>query len=97
MNQQDLERALKKQRLILRSAELRAALAEDGEPLLPLFAAGDYVAEGVAWLKARPRWLVAGLVAFVVARPSRLLRWGRRGFFLWRAVRRLRQFAVGSR
>lgn len=97
MNQQDLERALKKQRLILRSAELRAALAVDAEPLQPLFAAGDRVAEGVAWIKARPQILVAAVVAVAVARPSRLLRWTRRGVFLWQAVRRLREFTARNR
>jgi hypothetical protein len=97
MNQQDLERALKKQRLTLKSAELRAALAVDAEPLQPLFAFGDRVAEGVAWLKARPQLLVAALVAFAVARPSRLVRWTRRGVFLWQAVRRLREFTARGR
>lgn len=84
--------ALKKQRLQFRSAALRQALAEDLVPLAPVFMTMDRVSEGIAFLKARPQWLVGAVVALAVARPGRLWRWFRRGIGLWQVWRRARPF-----
>lgn len=80
-----IELALRKQRLVLRSDALREALASDAAPLQPLFTTSDKVVDGIHWLKARPG-VVAGIaVAAAILRPGAVFRWGRRGFFAWKA------------
>lgn len=81
----DIELALRKQRLVMRSDTLREAIAADTAPLLPLFTASDKVVDGFHWLKARPG-VVAGIaVVAAVLRPKTIFRWGRRGLFAWKA------------
>lgn len=84
----EVELALKKQRLQIRSAALRAELAGHGAALTPWFAAGDKVCEGARWLKRHPGIAVAGTVALLVARPRFAFRWARRGVVAWQAWRR---------
>lgn len=90
MNQRRLELALRKQRLQLRSAQLRADFAADAAAFEPLFAAGDKVRDAALWLKGHPEVPVGAGVALLVARPRRLLRWARRGLLAWQAARRVR-------
>ena len=90
MNARRLELALRKQRLQLRSAQLRADFAADAAAFEPLFVAGDRVRDAAHWLKRHPELPVAAGVALLVARPRRLLGWARRGLFAWQAARRLR-------
>lgn len=81
--------------LRLRSAELRAAIAEDVQALKPALAIGERGLQAWAWLQAVPRPLrllpLAG-VALLLRRPARLLRWSGRllGALRWaRLVRGL--------
>lgn len=90
MNARWLELALRKQRLQLRSAQLRAEVAADAAALEPLFVAGDRIRDGVRWLGRHPEVPVGAGVALLVARPRRLLGWARRGLFAWQAARRVR-------
>lgn len=84
MNQQ-VELALRKQRLQLRSAALRDELAGHAAAFAPLFAAGDKVCAGARWLRRNPAATVAVGVALVVARPRAVFRWLRRGVVVWQA------------
>lgn len=84
-----MELALKKQRLVFKSAALRQALAEDSRPLETVFSAADKVGDGLRWLRARPQLAVAATIALVVLRPRALLRWSRRGYFAWTALRKV--------
>jgi len=90
MNARRLELALHKQRLQLRSAQLRTDFAADAVAFEPLFAAGDRVRSGVRWLRGHPEVAVGAGVALLVARPRALARWARRSLFAWQAVRRVR-------
>lgn len=90
MSQREIELALKKQRLQFRSAALRDQLAADAAGLHPLFHTLDRIQGGVRWLGRHPHWVVAGLVALLVARPKAFLRWGRRSWFAWQTLRRLK-------
>lgn len=83
-----IERALRKQRLQLKSAALRTALAEDARGLAPVCAAVDGVGQGLCWLRAHPQVVVGTTVALLVARPQRVWRWGRRLWWAWRTARR---------
>jgi hypothetical protein len=83
MNQGDLDLALKKQRLQLRSALLRRQMSAHAAGIAPIGTAADRVQAAVAWLRAHPLLPIAAAVALIVARPRRALRWGRRAFSLW--------------
>jgi len=88
----DIELALKKQRLQLRSAALREQMAEQAKVLDPVFLAADRVGNAIGWLRRHPELIVAALVAIAVARPRRAFRWARRAFFAWQTWRRLQNW-----
>jgi hypothetical protein len=88
MNRLDLELALRKQRLQLRSVELRKRIGDQVAGATPLFAAAGRLRDAAAWLRAHPVLPVAALVAFLVAKPSRAWRWGKRLFAAWSLARR---------
>ncbi len=95
MNDREVELALRKQRLLIESADLRQAIKNDVSGLGPLFQAGDAVVVGVRWLRQHAG-LVAGVSALLlVARPRRLWRWTRRGLSAWRAWRKLKAWSAG--
>ncbi|MBV2234489.1 MAG: YqjK-like family protein [Sterolibacterium sp.] len=92
--EQRIALALRKQRLRLRSTELRNRLADHSQPLLPLFSAADRLGSGWRWLKRHPAVPVAALTGLLVARPRHLLRWLQRGWLLWQLAGRLRNVAT---
>lgn len=94
--EQRIELALRKQRLLMRSAELRGRFVEQVQPLVPLFAAADRVSAGLRWIKRHPVLPVVVLVATLVARPRAVLRWAQRGWLLWQMTGRLRDTIVGG-
>lgn len=75
--------ALKKQRLLLRSAELRNRLQTQAQTCAPALAAADRLHGGWRWLKRHPAIPVAVLTTLLVARPRGMWRWLRRGWLLW--------------
>lgn len=90
MNEQDLALALKKQRLVLRSAALRVHLGREAGGLKPAFASADQIREGAAWLREHLHLLAVAGAAIALIRPRAAFRWGRRGYLLWQALRKLR-------
>lgn len=90
MSPQQLELALKKQRLLMRSGALRKNFGQYATAWKPVFSAADRVRRGLHWLRRHPALPVAVLVATAVARPRGVLRWARRGWFAWQALRKLR-------
>ncbi len=90
MASHEVELALKKQRLLLKSAALRRRLAGDARGLMPLFAAADRARAGASWLRRNPQWLVAAGIALAVARPRAAFRWLRRAVIAWQGAKRLR-------
>lgn len=92
MNPTTLELALKKQRLQIASAALRADFGRYAAGLAPAFAGADYAVEAAHWLRRHPQVAIAAAVALVVARPKRIWRWGRRAFVGWQAWRKLNDY-----
>lgn len=86
-----VELALKKQRLQIRSAALRADFSSHAAAWRPVFAIADQGQAALLWLRRHPAVPVAVLVALLVARPRVLLRWLKRGFFAWQALAKLRE------
>jgi hypothetical protein len=86
-----IELALKKQRLQMKSAELRNRWAACAAGVKPLCAGVDRVREAAGWLRRYRGWLVAAAVGLAVARPRAAFRWLRRTASVWLLWRRLRK------
>jgi hypothetical protein len=86
----EVEFALKKQRLQLRSAELRDRFADYAADVAPVLRVGDAVVDSVRWVKHHPEVVAAAGLAFAVARPRAVFRWARRGAAAWQAWGRVR-------
>lgn len=97
MNRKLLELATRHGALKARIDEQRRVLARHSVPLEAALARGDAVLKGVDWLKHHPAAVGIAILAAVVARPRRALRWARRGFFLWRGWRAIRTSLIGAR
>ena len=85
-----LELALKKQRLQIHGDTLRSDFGRHAAGLRPAFAGADLAVDAAYWLRAHPQIVVAATVALLVAKPSRVWRWGRRAFVGWQAWRKVR-------
>jgi len=81
---------LKKQRLQIRSANLRQEFAAHALAWRPAFALADRGQAAWLWLRRHPALPVGIFVALLVARPRTVLRWAKRGFFVWQTFSRLR-------
>ena len=90
MNSTALELALKKQRLLITSENLRSDFGRYAAGLAPAFSGADCVVKGARWVSRHPQFVVAAVVALVVARPKRAWRWSRRAFVGWQAWRKVR-------
>lgn len=84
MSERLAELALKKQRLLLRSADLRDRMGAHAQGLAPVFVAVDWLREAGTAARRHPEWVAAGIVAVVVVRPRFAWRWVRRGYLGWR-------------
>ena len=93
----EVELALKKQRLQLRSAALRAEIAGHAAGFAPLFAVGDTLCDGAFWLRRHPELAAAAGVALLVARPRAAFRWARRGIVAWQTWNQVRAWLAARR
>lgn len=86
----DVELALRQQRLLARSAALRASIAEQTVVLEAPLAIADRVRGAARWAW-RERFAVIGGMAVVVVllRPRRVWKLARLGWWAWRRTRRV--------
>lgn len=83
--------ALRQQRLLARSAELRLSLADHAQALKKPLAVVDRARAGVQWLYRNPIWpLGAGLLGALILPKHAMLRWGGRAWGAWRTLKRVR-------
>jgi hypothetical protein len=87
----------RRQRLLLRSTELRVAIAAQSQVLKTPLALGDQVRAGLQWLYLHPAWPLGALVALLVGRPQRALRWGGRVWWAWITLRRVQGWLSARR
>lgn len=91
MSERLAELALKKQRLLARSSDLRDRVGAHAAGLSPLFVAADRVRAVGAAARRHPEWIAAAVVVLIVARPRLVWRWAQRGFVGWRIWRNVRE------
>lgn len=90
MNNRLLELATRHGALKARIDAQRMALKRHAVPLEKALAVGDKALEGVDWLKHHPAAVGVAVAAMVVVRPGRAWRWARRGVFVWRGWKALK-------
>lgn len=88
------ELALRRERLLVRSAQLRANLAQQSRILVAPLAVADQAVAAARWLVRNPQWPLGALAVWVVLRPRRVLRWAARLSWLWVVGRRLRRIMM---
>ncbi len=93
MNARLAELATRRERLIARSAEQRAALADSVQALHAPLQIADRALSIIAFVRRHPLITVAaGALAFAL-RPRRAGLWLRRGWLLWRLFRAVERWA----
>ena len=97
MTAQFVELALRKQRLQIKSAVQREALAGHALALKPIFGVGDTLRSGAFWVRRHPEAIVAVGAALLVVRPRALFRWTRRGVVAWQTWQRMRAWLEARR
>jgi hypothetical protein len=85
------ELRLRQQRLLGRSEQLRARIAVEAQVLRGPLAGADQALAAWRWLRGHPEVPLALVAVAVVVRPARAWRWLRRGWWTWRAWRRLQR------
>ncbi len=87
-----LELALKKQRLLMQSQNLRDQFGLNGRGIEPAFRVADGIAGGSRWLRQHPEVIAGVTIILVVARPAAVWRWGRRAYSGWQTWQRIQSF-----
>ncbi len=89
---QDTALAMRKQRLLIRSAELRVTLAHEARALQAPLAVADQTVAGVQWLREHPEWPLGGMVLLALLRPRRALAWASRLWWGWGLFQKARRW-----
>jgi hypothetical protein len=89
-----LDLLLRQQRLLVRSAELRASLSQSAEVLQTPLNLVDAARSSVQWLCKHPIYPGIAVGALVLLKPRRVLLWGERLWSGWLVFQRLRQYLL---
>lgn len=90
MNARATALALRRERLLMRSQQLRAQAVEQSASLQPAFAVADRVQDTWIWLRAHPEAVGAAALGLAIVRPRRAFRLGLKVWSLWRVAQRWR-------
>lgn len=80
--------ALRKQRLLIRSGQLRRAIAQDVAALSPVLTLADGAIQFGSWVGRHRVAAAASVLLALLIRPKAGLRWLRRGVLAWGICRR---------
>lgn len=92
MNAAREELLRRRERLQLRSGELRHEWAQQVQVLRTPLGLADRARDGVHWLVRHPEWPLGAALLVIVLRPGRALRWasyGLQGYALYRRAQRV--------
>src|SRR5665647_176727 len=88
------ELVLRQQRLLLRSTELRLSLADQLLVLKRPLALLDRTRDALQWLYRPPLWPTTGLLVLLVLQPKRIILWGGRLWWSWKAFQRAQDWMI---
>lgn len=88
MKHDDLQ--LRRQLLLLRSAQLRLTLAQQSQVFRKPLALVDQARQALRWLADHPAWPLGTAVLLVVLRPARAISWGAGLWQAWRIYQQAR-------
>ncbi len=83
---------LRRERLLLRSGQLRQDWAQQVQVLRKPLGLADQARAGAHWLMQHPEWPIGVATLLIVLRPGRALRWASyawQGYGLYRRVQRV--------
>jgi hypothetical protein len=83
---------LRQQRLRIRSAQLRASLAQYGQAIQTPLSFVDGAQSALQWLYKHPLYPYLALGALALLKPRRAFAWGRRLWGGWLTFQRVRQW-----
>jgi hypothetical protein len=78
----------KRERLLVRSAELRISIAQDAQSLRKPLALVDQGRDGVNWLRAHPQVLIGAAFVLAILRPRRAVALAKRAWWGFGVYRR---------
>ena len=90
MNNDDL--AVRQQRLLVRSAQLRLVLSDQALVLRRPLGLADQAQSGLQWLYRNPQWPLGALVLVVLVRPRRAIVWAGRLWWTWKSLKQARHW-----
>ncbi len=94
MNQQLIDVAVQRGRLLERISNQRQLLGQEVQPLGDTLRSADRaistLRNGSDYVKQHPEVVTVAVAVLVVLQPRRVWRWTKRGFFAWRTWRMLR-------
>lgn len=82
------ELVLHRQRLLMRSSELRLTLKEQAGVFKKPFAVADHARDGLQWIARNPKWPLGVLLVIIVLRPRRAIVWSNRLWWGWQMFKR---------
>jgi hypothetical protein len=91
-NVNDLDLRRRQQRLLIRSAELRASLSHSSDVIRTPLNLVDSARSCIQWLCRHPVYPTVALGALVLLKPRRALLWGSRLWSGWLSFQRVRQY-----
>lgn len=97
MNEHLLELARRHGALKARIDAQRVELAQHARPLAAAFGAADKAVDGVDWLKHNPVVVGAAVAVLAILKPARAWRWAKRGIFVWRGWKKVKNSLTGGR
>ena len=90
MNENLIQLAERRERLVAQAAAQRMALAQNIEPWRIPLALADRGLAALRFIKSHPAWIVGGGVLLAALRPGRAGKWLRRGWVTWKIMNNLR-------
>ncbi|MBE2258991.1 MAG: YqjK-like family protein [Candidatus Accumulibacter sp.] len=93
MNQELIDLAVERGRLLERISSQRERLGRDLQPVGEALQTADRavatIRKGTTYVKQHPEVVTVGVALLVVVQPRRVWRWSKRAFFAWRSWRML--------
>ncbi|HRF72214.1 MAG TPA: YqjK-like family protein [Accumulibacter sp.] len=94
MNQELIDLAVERGRLIERISSQRQRLGQELQPIGEALQGADRVLTGVrkgcGYVQEHPEVVAVGVALLIVVQPRRVWRWSKRGFVAWRTWRMVR-------